>query len=249
MAEILSGRDRFVLSGFSTLVVAFSGGKDSLACWRWAMETGKPVRIIHTDTGNELPERETYFEYLEGQLGGKVEQYQREGHDFFTICAKRGMWPIPGRCLVSSTTKRDDCRWYLQKTSTPQDALLILGQRRSESRGRAKLPDFAPISRSGLPIYRPILDWSIDDVFTFLGDCGLMAHPAYGKGRRRVGCVWCVHSAQEDITRDAELYPQRCDELRELRASIGLSSCPSGISQMELFDQWPVCKYEAVHCE
>jgi 3'-phosphoadenosine 5'-phosphosulfate sulfotransferase (PAPS reductase)/FAD synthetase len=245
----LTERDSFVINGFSTIIVAFSGGKDSLSCWRWALETGKPIRVIHTDTGNELPERCAYFSYLEKELGMQIEQYQRPGHEFFTICEKRGMWPIPGKCLVSRTTKVDDCRWYLKETNTPKDALLILGQRRSESRGRAMLPDFTPISRSGLPIYRPILDLSLDDVFTFLGDCGLKAHPAYGKGRKRVGCVWCVNSTQEDITRDAELYPQRCDQLRELRRSIGLSSCPSGISQLELFDQWPVCKYEAVHCE
>jgi len=159
------------------------------------------------------------------------------------------MWPIPGRCLVSKTTKIDDFAWYLNQTDTTQDALIILGQRRSESKRRASLSDFSPIIRSGRAAYRPILDWSINDVFAFLDKHGIIAHPAYANGRKRVGCVWCVHSYQEDLVNDEQLYPERCAELRALRSEIGLTSIPAGISQAFLFDTLPICKYESVHCE
>lgn len=76
----------------------------------------------------------------------------------------------------------------------------------------------------------------------------LIAHPAYAKGRKRVGCVWCVNSGEDDLVRDEELYPKRCAELRALRREIGLSSTPAGISQATLFPL-PICKYESVHCE
>lgn len=42
----LTERDRQVLELFDGIIVSFSGGKDSLACLRWALETGKPVRAI-----------------------------------------------------------------------------------------------------------------------------------------------------------------------------------------------------------
>lgn len=250
--SILSERDEYIIKHFGTLIVSFSAGKDSVSCLRWALETGKPVRAVMTDTGNEPSDSPGYVQYIERELGIKVEVYQRETHYqhvFSEFVRRRGMWPIPARCLVSRTTKVDDFKWYLNSTDTSLDALIILGQRRSESKRRAALPDFEPIIRSGRACYRPILDWSLDDVMTFLGDNGIKAHPAYANGRKRVGCVWCVNSKNDDIVRDNELYPERCAELRELRRSIGLSSVPAGVSQLNLFEQMPICQYEAVHCE
>lgn len=243
-------RDREVLSFFDSLVVSYSAGKDSTACLLWALETGLPVRAIWCDTGNELPESPAYLDYIEARLGVRIERLARPGRQFVDFVRQRGMWPIPGRCLVSSRTKREAMAWYLNQTATIASAksLLILGQRRSESAGRAALPDLTSASRSGLPVYRPILDWSLDDVFRYLDAKGVMAHPAYAKGRKRVGCVWCVHSSQDDLVRDAGLYPERCAMLRALRAEIGLSSVPEGIRQAEMFELG-VCKYESVHCE
>ena len=248
--EVLSyfGRDREVLSYFDSLVVSYSAGKDSTACLLWALATGLPVRAIWCDTGNEPPESPDYLEYIERELGVSIERLVRPGRQFDDFVRQRRMWPIPGRCLVSSRTKREAMAWYLNNTETSKNALLILGQRRSESAGRAALPDFTPASRSGLPVYRPILDWSLDDVFQYLDDHGVMAHPAYAKGRKRVGCVWCVHSRHDDLVRDEQLYPERCAELRALRAEIGLSSVPAGIEQATMFEP-DVCKYESVHCE
>lgn len=245
---MLTDRDREVLGHFRQLVVSYSGGKDSTACLLWALETGLPVRAILADTGNEPSDTPDYVRYIEQITGVHVEVYSREGHTFDDIVTRRRMWPICGSCLVSSTVKRDDFRWYLKATSTPDNALMILGQRRSESESRAALPDFSPIVRSGLPAYRPLLDWSLDKVFRYLDAKGIMAHPAYAGGRKRVGCVWCVNSSADDYVRDEMLYPQRCAQLRALRTSIGLPSVPAGVRQDELFGV-QLCKYESVHCE
>lgn len=246
---MISARDREVLSHFDRLVVSYSGGKDSTACLLWALETALPLRVIWVDTGNELPESPDYLTYIEGALGVTIERLQRPGHTLQEWVAKKRLWPIPGWCAVSMMCKRDDFGWYQRQTGTPQSALLILGQRRQESAARATLPDFSPIVRSGMSCYRPILDWTLHDVFTYLGEKHIRAHPAYAKGRSRVGCVWCVNSRQSDLVRDNMLYPERCAELRALRAEIGLTSVPEGVGQDELWDAVPVCKYEAVHCE
>jgi len=178
-ANTISQRDREVLAHFDRLVVSYSGGKDSTACLLWALETGMPVRVLWVDTGNELPETPEYLRYIEDALGIVVETVKRPSYSFAEIVRRRGMWPIPGRCEVSKANKQDAFKWYLQATNTPQSALLILGQRREESASRAALPDFSPIVRSGLPCYRPILDWTLHDVFTYLSEKGVRAHPAY----------------------------------------------------------------------
>lgn len=246
---MISERDLFVTKQFSQLIVSFSAGKDSTVCARWAAETGKPFRLIMADGLNEPPDTQEYIKYIERELCIKVETYTRPGNDFFSIVERRGMWPIHGKCLVSRTVKVDDFAWYLKETNTPLDALIILGQRRSESKRRSKLDYFDHALRSGRAGYRPILDWSIGDVMSYLADSGIMAHPAYSNGRKRVGCVWCVNHKLDDLLLDSKLYPERCQKLRELRASIGLSSIPELARQDSLFEQPTSCIWEAVHCE
>jgi 3'-phosphoadenosine 5'-phosphosulfate sulfotransferase (PAPS reductase)/FAD synthetase len=246
---MITALDREVLSHFDQLVVSYSGGKDSTACLLWARETELPMRVIWVDTGNELPETPDYIRDMECWAGVPIETVIVAGHSFADLVRQRGMWPIPGRCLVSQMNKADDFRRHLRATDTPMSALLILGQRRSESASRAALHAFSPIIRSGLSCYRPILNWSLHDVFSYLGENKVMAHPAYAKGRSRVGCVWCVNSRDSDLVRDEMLYPERCAELRALRKEIGLTSTPAGVSQDALWDAMPLCKYEAVHCE
>lgn len=244
----ITDRDREVLSYFSQVIVSYSAGVDSTWCLLWALETGKPIRAIMADTGNEPPDTPEYLHYIERATGVKAEVEKRDGYSFDEMVRRRGMWPMHGKCMVSRAVKIDNFKWYLEATGTPPDALIILGQRRDESRKRSELPDFSPIVRSGRSAYRPALDFDKQAMFQGLADYGIMAHPAYGRGRARVGCVWCVNHKLCDLIRDEKMYPARCAELRALRTSIGLSSLPAGVQQDEMFPL-EVCKFESVHCE
>lgn len=225
------------------LIVSYSGGKDSTACLIWAVETGLPVRVIFADTGNEPPDTPAYLDYIERRFGIEVERYRRRkgqgtsfDHGFFEQVRRRGMWPIPGRCEVSARCKQGDFAWYLRETGCHDNDIIILGQRAEESSTRARLLPFTPHSErhNGLAIYRPILDWSTTDVFSYLKKHDVRPHPAYARGRHRIGCVWCVHSTLEELLIDERLYPERCAQLRELRKSIGLTSIPAGVEQLVL---------------
>jgi 3'-phosphoadenosine 5'-phosphosulfate sulfotransferase (PAPS reductase)/FAD synthetase len=221
--------------GDGNLIVAYSGGKDSTACLLWALDTGFPVRVLFSDTGNEPPDTPEYMDYIQERLGVMIERVPRyqEWHGFFGQVERRGMWPMPGRCEVSKACKINNFARYLRETGYHDSDLIILGQRAEESSRRANLHQFTPRSsyHNGLAVYRPILDWSTSDVFAFLAEHDVDPHPAYAKGRHRIGCVWCVHSTLEELIIDERLYPERCARLRELRESMGLSSIPAGIEQ------------------
>lgn len=236
------------LEKHSSLIVSYSGGKDSTACLLWALETGKPVRAIFADTGNEPPDTLEYLDYVERTLRISIERYAHPEHDFFEMVRRRGQWPMVMKCEISRANKVDDFRRYLKSTDTPMDALIILGQRHAESARRSTLPAYSDFIDSGRAAYRPIIDWSAQDVFEYIGTRGIRAHPAYGRGRGRVGCVWCVNQKLSDCVLDERLYPERCAKLRELRDSIGLTSIPEGIEQLEMFRPM-ACLYESVHCE
>jgi 3'-phosphoadenosine 5'-phosphosulfate sulfotransferase (PAPS reductase)/FAD synthetase len=227
------------------LIVAYSGGKDSTACLIWALETGLPVRAVFADTGNEPPDTPDYLRYIEASLGVRVEAYQRGkenglkyAHNFFDIVRYRGMWPMHGKCRVGIICKRDDFAWYLRKTGYATDAIIIMGERAEESSRRAKLERYTEHNprQCGLPVLRPILSWSTADVFAYLREHNIEPHPGYANGHRRVSCVWCVNSTLEELLIDERLYPERCEQLRRLRASIGLNSIPVGIRQECMWD-------------
>lgn len=50
-------------------LVTVSGGKDSLADWLLAIESGVEFQAAHADTGHEHPETVEYLNYLESKLG------------------------------------------------------------------------------------------------------------------------------------------------------------------------------------
>lgn len=57
-------------SGTDTInIVSVSGGKDSLAQWLLAIESGVSYTTVFADTGHEHPQTMEYLEYLESRLG------------------------------------------------------------------------------------------------------------------------------------------------------------------------------------
>lgn len=94
----------------------------------------------------------------------------------------------------------------------------VTGIRRDESRRRAK-STIADMDRSGrLCNWRPILDWSADDVFASIARHGLRPHPAYFEfGMSRVSCRFCIMSSQGDLAA-AAARPEAHDLYRHMVA-------------------------------
>ncbi|EDX3520929.1 phosphoadenosine phosphosulfate reductase family protein [Salmonella enterica subsp. enterica serovar Miami] len=60
-------------SGTDTInIVSVSGGKDSLAQWLLAIESGVSYTTVFADTGHEHPQTMDYLDYLESRLGKVV---------------------------------------------------------------------------------------------------------------------------------------------------------------------------------
>lgn len=106
-----------------------------------------------------------------------------------------------------------------------QTILSVTGIRRQESPKRSRSPVSAPQKRldstthqtSGLD-WRPILDWSLDDVWAEHDRAGLPRHPAYTVwGSSRVSCAFCILGSQGDMAKAAanpenvELYRAMVD--------------------------------------
>ncbi|HEV3343936.1 MAG TPA: phosphoadenosine phosphosulfate reductase family protein, partial [Pirellulales bacterium] len=73
---------------------------------------------------------------------------------------------------------------------------------------------------------RPILDWTKEQVFRFLADCGEEVNPLYRLGFGRVGCAPCINSSKEDIRLWAARFPEMIDKIRGWEERVGRTFFP-----------------------
>ena len=190
------------------IVVPISGGKDSQACLKLALETYAPAEILgfFCDTRFEHPLTYTHIETI-----GKL-----YGVEIRTVCAgsvedqilKNGMFPNSVSRFCTDRLKiQPSKRFYKDLAEEQGEGFEVwLGMRAGESNKRARrykdiihTDRYAPhdvlssypkyLEKLGVSFRLPILEWSFDDVMDYLeGD----ENPLYKKGFDRVGCFPCL---------------------------------------------------------
>ncbi|MGB0386186.1 MAG: DNA phosphorothioation system sulfurtransferase DndC [Ardenticatenaceae bacterium] len=179
-------------------VVGFSGGKDSSTVlqllWYALRELpreklNKPIYVISTDTLVETP---VIVEHVNRHLGliGKAAREQGlpievhrltpEVNDTFWVNLIGRGYPAPHTrfrwCTERMKIKPAD-KFIVNKVAEHGDVILVLGQRRDESRVRAELMDKYAITGSRLSmhstlprsyVYTPIGDFTTNEVWTYL---------------------------------------------------------------------------------
>ena len=217
------------IANFETYIVAYSGGKDSTAMAVWALENlphGR-LRFIYNPTGADPAENEWYLPYVERKLGieilavqggdrplppqrnGKPRYPWEKATNLYDMIRLRGKWPC-------DTVRY--CTVYLKQWPTvlwaraeTENAVLLMGQRKSESKRRSRLPRLSPGGdykqvRDGLPVFRPILDWSEDEVWNCLASADIMKHPVYNRASR-CNCTVCFEMRTVEMLRQCEFDP------------------------------------------
>jgi len=222
---------------FDTVVVAYSGGKDSTASLVWCKEAfpGKMVLGLLADTGIEPPGTKEYVELVGQRTGIPIvwcddPVHLKDGRvlrDVFDVVRRSGRFPLPGRCDWRSLLKTERVRRWLraQKLERP---VLVMGQRWEESAQRSRLPYFSggQAWRNGAEIFRPILAWVVEDVYAYVRERGVPLHPAYEWGFRRLSCMPCVMAPAGDLELLAQVYPERLERMVALEQEIGVNFHP-----------------------
>lgn len=191
------------------IVVPVSGGKDSQACLKLAVQTHGPENVLglFCDTGFEHPLTYAHVENMRRLYGVKIE----------TIKAGK----VPERIVrykrfpsFSARFCTDDLKIIPSKKAYafladlyPGGFEVWYGMRLDESDARAKrymgkvgdevyLPhEFMPkkypqyLGKLGVRFRLPVLEWTTEDVKEFVGED---LNPLYGMGFDRVGCFPCL---------------------------------------------------------
>lgn len=201
-------------------VICYSGGKDSTALWLWARRTGlAPRRVLFADTGWEHPATYQYIDEIEKLLGETIVRVR--GPETFEERVRRLRgFPSSGIRWCTDELKIQPTARELDRirAETGDEVLVLTGIRAEESRKRAVMSEREYFDAYDCDQWRPILNWTLQDVIDEHHRAGIPLNPLYKLGAERVGCWPCINAGKTEIRLVADLDPSRIDRIRAMEA-------------------------------
>ena len=222
---------------YAHYLVKHSGGKDSNATLLWALEHLDPDKIVvvWNDSGADWPETPDYLDYLEHHLQITITRLRALDYPALHPRKKPNQYEL-GNCRSVQEMVRHVGRWPYYKSpdcvdwlkAAPtrrfatahklQPYLMLMGQRREESRRRASMTPFAVLQRS-YHVYRPVLDYTLDDVLNLHKRHNLQLHPIYDLFDRQA-CWICPFQKIGQFLTIHQHYPNLAQQILDIEAEI-----------------------------
>jgi 3'-phosphoadenosine 5'-phosphosulfate sulfotransferase (PAPS reductase)/FAD synthetase len=143
------------------------------------------------------------------------------GIPFLDLCLVKGRFPSAKARFCTDELK---IRPIMEQINLPFllkgiSVISWQGVRRDESLARSVLPEIDGDGEwengAKLYNYRPILDWTAEQVFKKAADYGLKPNPLYLEGMGRVGCMPCIHARKNELLEISRRYPEEFRRVAE----------------------------------
>ncbi|OTQ80491.1 hypothetical protein B6D23_01600 [Gilliamella sp. N-W3] len=155
------------------------------------------------------------------------------GNPFLDLCMLKGRFPSTKARFCSTILKHDAVKHQIidRLLDRYEEVIIWQGVRAQESPARANLPVWETDADNtpGLHVYRPILNWSHDQVFSFAKQNGVKPNPLYLQGFSRVGCMPCIHARKSELREIFLRYPYEVARVEAWERLVSLCS-PRGCS-------------------
>lgn len=140
------------------------------------------------------------------------------GQAFFLLALNKRRFPSRKAQFCTDHLKiRASKLWVKARIEEGHEIVMLSGVRADESFERSKLPEreSAVMSKWGCEAWRPLLNWSIHDVYAISAKYGLPLNPLYAMGAKRVGCFPCINCGKREIKLVAKHRPDKIAQIRE----------------------------------
>jgi len=134
------------------------------------------------------------------------------------LVLRKAMFPSRLQRWCTPSLKTELMRGYLQ--SCEDEPVNAVGIRGEESERRAAMPVWEWVDEYDCEMWRPIHDWTEEDVVAAHHRAGLPPNPLYLEGCRRVGCYPCIFARKSEIRAIARQSPERIQLIADLELAI-----------------------------
>ena len=192
-----------------------------------AERTGGPeVQVVRADFSERLARKRKNLPEKWGKLGVPDHVVARaldilhpSGNPFVDLCLTHGGFPGTRFRFCTGELKIEPCEHQVYKPLIAAGHWIVvwLGVRRAESIARRDLSTRQRINGKSCTyrLFRPLLDWTREQVLRKHADHGIKANPLYSMGFTRVGCFPCIFASKPEIRLIAERFPEAIDKLEE----------------------------------
>ena len=194
--------------------------------------TGGPkVETVRADFSVELARHKAYLlrEWPKQGIAPEIVKaaaalHEPTGNPYLDLCISKGRFPSRMAQFCTGELKEIPITTQVVGPMLEDGPVLQwLGIRAAESRNRAKQPRFNH-HESGSMIWRPIFDWSIDEVWNIHRKHGISPNPLYAKGMSRVGCMPCINCRKNELRTIADIFPDHIERIRQWEAILSTTS-------------------------
>lgn len=159
-----------------------------------------------------------------------LEVMQPTGIPFLDLCLWKGRFASTRARFCSTELKHEPLNRYLEPLLQEHDTVISWqGVRADESHARRDLPKYDVELGSWEPepkgwlIYRPIIDWTAEEVFDFHRKHGIKWSPLYEQGMSRVGCMPCIHARKSELAAIKKAYPEEFERVAEWERMVSMA--------------------------
>lgn len=147
------------------------------------------------------------------------------GNPFLDLCIWKGRFPstMARFCTVELKVRPMFDQVYVPIFEAGDHVVSWQGIRANESLSRSKMTE-KELTPEGYTIYRPILEWDVDDVFKQHDKHGIKPNPLYKQGMGRVGCMPCINSRKEELYEIARRFPKEIERVAKWEEIVSKAS-------------------------
>lgn len=196
--------------------------------------TGVPIRWVRADFKARMA-RKREFIAENWEADGVPAERVREaldilvptGNPFFDLCLWKGRFHSTRARFCTQELKHAPIIEQVMFPARRRHELVLSwqGVRRQESRARANLPDFdIDADVPGVWNYRPILRWTVEQVFDQHRRHGIPWNPLYEQGMGRVGCMPCIHARKDELREIGRRFPDEVARVRRWEELVSRAS-------------------------